>query len=371
MGTGSELNLANDLTIKAQSLKIGSTIEPVLYSGVRTKSLTAGDCDIHSDIIVPSDYGLSVFAAGSTVWLKGYNSYTRGGAQPYCPTLVANVTGSQAVYWDSTVGGTDATDATWTTATDADGTYTTAPFAATQSFDSRVNGFRPMLLGRFVDDLNSPSWVCLGDSIGAESTDNNSDMNEAQRIHGTAMWHRMMRNADGSYCPAVINLSRGGVPANIYLNGTKAKQFYKYARHGGDETGTNTLSTTANLTGLNTLKSNCTTNWGEMLAEGVEDILRTHLLPRTTSTDSYATAANQTYNTGWGPTEFSQQFNDWCDSELIAGNVQWVLPNMACRDATFPLKWKSPSQTTDGTHPLTVSHEALGVENRLVTINII
>lgn len=97
-------------------------------------------------------------------------------------------------------------------------------------------------------------------------------------------------------------------------------------------------------------------------------IIRTKLLPRTNSTDSWTTdGANQTYQTNWGAASYSSQFNTWVDARLADTSVDAVVDANALR-AADPLKFvvngTANYATNDGTHPSPTTHELLAVELR-------
>ncbi len=89
--------------------------------------------------------------------------------------------------------------------------------------------------------------------------------------------------------------------------------------------------------------------------------------PRTTSTDAFATAVNQTPLPGFAPGGIREQFNTWLDTQVSTGNVAGVIDCNAglWADAGTPSVW-APGQTTDGVHPVSAAHIAAATRIRAV-----
>src|SRR5262249_9148167 len=85
------------------------------------------------------------------------------------------------------------------------------------------------------------------------------------------------------------------------------------------------------------------------------------IMPRTTSSDSWATAANQTSVSGFGVGELRDQFNAWVLTQVGGGLLDVVIdPNPYVEDQSHPSKWISNNSanypTTDGVHPSSALH---------------
>ncbi len=353
-GTG-ESNMPNNYAIEEMSLEANGVVVPVTFSASRSKTITAGDVDVQSDPILPSAFGLSEFAYAAIIWVKGIASVASAGQSlPYTTAKSNEYTNSQVAWWDSTANTVSSTDVT--------GVYTISG----GSFDARLAGIRPIVLGRPVSDV--PSFVTIGDSIVDASTDSAS-MSTDLKIHGVAFIQRSMRSTSNTdYLPS-LNMGRSATSSTHASGGTRIKQFYKYARFGIDEYGTNNMPSTGSS--LSPLQSSCTTNWTDMRNAGVEKIIRTKYLPRCTSTDNFTTVANQTYMSAWGIGESSDLMNSWFATELIAGHIDYLLSMDGCRDLSLPLKWRTAAPETtanytaaDSTHPSSQGHEFLAEELR-------
>jgi len=350
-----ESNLPNNYSILELSLEANGIVVPVTYGGSRTQAITAGDVDIQSDAILPSDFGLSQFSYADIIWVKGIASVaSTGQSLPYSTAKVNEYSGSQAGWWDSTANSVSSTDVT--------GVY----IITGGSFDSRATGMRPIIFGRPLTDI--PSFVTIGDSI-ADASNDSASMSGTLKIHGVAFIQRSMRStSDTDYLPS-LNMGRSATGSTSVSAGTRVKQYYKYARFGIDEYGTNNMPSTGSS--LTPLQSSCTTNWTDMRNAGVEKIIRTKFLPRCTSTDNFTTVANQTYMSAWAPGESSDLMNQWFATELSAGHIDYLISMDGCRDASLPFKWRTASPETtanytaaDSTHPSSQGHEFLAEELR-------
>jgi len=357
MATAGEEAMPNSYAIAEISIETNGVVVPVTYSGVRGKTIATTDVDIHSDVILPSAFGLSEFSYGAIIWVKGIVSVPTAGQQfPYTSVKNSDYTNSQVGYWDSTANTVSSTDVT--------GVYTITG----GSFDVRTNGYRPMVLGRPVVDR--PSFITIGDSIADISTDSTTIPVDL-RIHGLGFIQRSMRSTvNDDYLPS-LNMARSGTPSTAASGGTRIKQFYKYARFGIDEYGTNNMPAAG--ASLTSLQTSCTTNWSDMRAAGIEKIIRTKFCPRCTSTDTFTTVANQTYMSAWGPGESSDLMNSWFGTELIAGHIDYLITMDGVRSPSFPLKWRTAVPETvaqytgaDATHPSSQGHEFLAEELRPV-----
>jgi hypothetical protein len=85
------------------------------------------------------------------------------------------------------------------------------------------------------------------------------------------------------------------------------------------------------------------------------------VMPSTTSTDSWATAANQTPVAGFEVGGKRDQYNSWLDTKFADGTIDALIdPNPYVEDQSNKSKWVTTGAanypTTDGTHPSTAVH---------------
>lgn len=359
-GTVEEL-VPNSFSVLEMSLELNGTVVPVRYGGARNKALASGDVDVQSDPVLPSSYGLSKFSYGDVIWLKGIVSCPAGGNLPVTPARFDAYTGGQVFWWTSSINTVSSTDVA--------GTYTVTG----GSTDTRITGYRPIVLGRPLAD--GPSFITVGDSIGESMTDNDYLMTSSTdplKMHGLAFVQRSMRAATNTSFLPSLNMARSATSPSAVVNGTRVKKFYKYARFGIDEYGTNAVPPTFGGD-LGPLQTTFRTLWSEMRSAGIEKIIRTKLLPRCNSTDSFMTVANQTPHANWGAGAPADLLNQWFDAELLAGRIDSVVAMNNVRSSADPHKWKTDSPETtanftaaDGTHPSGRGHELMAQELRPV-----
>ena len=223
---------------------------------------------------------------------------------------------------------------------------TAGTWSATSRGSNQNVASSPIIIGR--PTLNYPSVIFLGDSIGASRDDLVGD---AYGNHGFARGLQSA-SANGHAIP-YANLCRSGERASVIANGNAIHrmQFLEYASHAFCNHGTNDAQQGRTFAQL---KADLTLLWASIRARGVSPwhIL---LMPRTTSSDSWATVANQTVVAGFEIGGVRDQINTWITAQvgtLIDGIVD---PNSVVEDQTSHGKWVATGATfyatTDGIHP--------------------
>jgi hypothetical protein len=354
--TGGEQDVGNDFTIADQSIEIGGVTVPVTYSGGRSLVVTNGGLDIQSDAISPASFGLSKFDYGTVLWIKTRISLASSAHHiPYSSENVGSTnsggaSGSQVSWYDPAN--------TTVSSTDTAGVYTTTG----TSPSTRVSGYRSIIWSRFVND--GKSFVTVGDSIAQNINDGGTPYS----VHGGGYVQRSMHSATGTDLLPNLNLARSGSGSGAIVgSNTKIRQLYKYARLGIDEYGTNNMDTT-------TLRTDLQAIWSHMRAAGIEKIVRMKYLPRTTSTDSWATESNQTYRSGgkWQTGGDADLNNQWFDT-LVPSTLDVVVATttaQAAADGGDAWKWRVNGTAnyvnSDDTHPDSDGHEFIATTLRPV-----
>lgn len=341
-----EVAVANAFAIESCALEIGATVTPMTFSGGRSKTLNSGDSDVKTDEVP------LVVARGTSGWVRGIASISASGQLvPFCARATSDVAGSQAAWYDPAV--------TTASSVDAVGEFTTTGTAP----ELRTTTLCPIVLGRPV--ANTVAVLAVGDSIGEGAGDSS-----AAGIHGKGFVQRAMHDVSGDNPIPCINFSRTGNDAPDVLGGnTRWRDFIKYANTAIEEYGTNDLGATGSGT-VTTIQSNISTLWDLLRANGITTIIRTELMPRTSSTSGdWLSEADQTVNTNWGAGEKSEQMNAWFAAQLGSG-VEHVVSMAGVRDQTVPQKWitngAADYPTADGTHPAPAAAELAAVALRAV-----
>lgn len=357
-GSGAgETSLANGYTVVEAAIEnAGGTIStPVRFGGGRSITINAGDNDIHSDAVLPAAFGPQ-WAAGTQYWIKAKLQVpTTSGVLPYSDRAVSSVSGSQVAWYDPA--------ATTVSSADTPGAFTSTGTAP----GSRANGPCPMVLGHPVVD--GPSFIGVGDSIMAITADAGAN---TSAVNGVGFFQRAMHDAGTATTnlrPS-INMARVGAASTHYTGAnTRWQAFAAYAKYAVTELGTNDIGTSSStLPGV--LEPDEAAIWSALRAKGVQKIVRTKLIPRTSSTDAWATVANQTPYPGFVTGGAAEQFNAWIDGKLADGTIDYVVAMSSTRDSAVPQKWpangSANSQTSDGTHPVAAYHELMAGELRPV-----
>lgn len=343
----------NDIEITDMALEneAGTVVVPVYFGGSRSITLINGTSNIQSDAIDPASFSLAQFTKGEKYFLKG--KITVSSAAHYIPYTQRyygdNSSEDQVVTFDP--------GSTTCSSTDTAGKYTQTGTA----FTVKNNGYQPIVLGTPLDST-VPAYIIVGDSIADYANDNST-----AGLGGRAFGLRAMHDAGAVTNPIpALNVARYGSASNLAYYGGKWKAFIKYTNRAIEEYGTNDIGTGTPPT-LTDVEDRIVEIWASLKRNGVSKIIRTKLLPRTTSTDSWQTEANQTYQTNWGVGESADLLNDWLETKLADASIEALTEGTTAR-GTDPLKWvvdgSSSYATSDGTHPGATVHEFLAVEIR-------
>lgn len=276
--------------------------------------------------------------AGSNFWTRTFVEVTAG--QAYPKWALANVYGSWSEATSESVGETSKTN--------------------TGTITGSGSGFWPAKIIAAEPIAPTPSVGVIGDSIsiGSGSTSDKGYIQNA--IYDLVPW---------------INVGVSGEQAQSFASSTLS---FRYALLAGCthiicEFGVNDLDsgrTAANL------KTDLIAIWSRFALGGAK-VFQTTITPMTTSSDSWATLANQTVK-AWEAERVA--FNDWLrDGAPMSGTSAAAIGTVGALragDAGHPLadywevadlvesarnsgKWNAPGWTSDGTHPTTSGHAAM------------
>lgn len=351
---------ANAFTVQGVSLEKGDASQTVVsaFGGSQSKVINPGDNEAVSDAIVPSSFSLGVFAAGSKWWVREQRSVAAAGlkfpvgAIPYVNAGFPNNVGimmdpvTYPAGGGSTLGGTGAFAL-------GGGGWTSLPSPPKAFLMARPAGAAPGV------------WVHIGDSIPTGAGDTPS----AGAASVLGLMSRACWTSDGGAGNiACLNMGSSGAVGSMWqgANAPLAKRLWAYCNRATDNFGTNRFQPTASSDASE--RTAALQNWADLRAAGITKIVRTKLLPRTTSTDAWATTGNQTpLNGSWNPagTHEVYDFNAWLDTQLGVGNgPNTILQLNAPRADTVQanqnfLIWATGPETTDGIHPNTAVHTVL------------
>lgn len=340
MSNGGEGVTTNAITIIDAAIDTGSVTSAATFVANGT-TVAGGAVDFQSDAISPPT-GKTRFTRGEIYGLKLKVSVpaTTG----VLPSMI-NGPGSSVANWQSLRYDPAVTTLS---ATATPGVYTsTGTTPGTSSLQ-----YRPVFLGfPYIDQL---SIIATGDSEIAALTDTC-----ATCINGNGYFQRGLTDLDGISNPRpAINFSLSG-DATSAFNGTNTKwqQYIKYVNSGFNGLGTNEIGGATTFTGTTALQLSIVQL---MRQGGLVRMIRPELFPNTTSTDSFATVANQTGQAGWTPGALASQIITWFSTKLNDAIFTGVLSASDLRDATVPTSWQANGTnffaTPDGKHPSVAYH---------------
>lgn len=315
----------------------GSFTMPVYSTTSVTSSGTVATVSVGTSNPLPTVGGL-VTIAGATP--SGYN-------------------GNKTVTAVDTVARTFSYTVTSGLATPATGTVT---YTATKY--AQAAGYRPILLGTFVTG-DPETWFHGGDSIDTALSDTTSGGGP----WGSGRNARAMRDASGpTGLKAYLSCAVGGSSVTHFTgSNTKTWPYMKYARYALGAHLTNSFGIPGTgKTGAQML-SEMQAWWAKLKEQGIQKILALGAQTRGTTTDSWATEANQTIGAGWQAGGNVEQYYALLPAEIAAGRIDAFLNFQSWRGVD-PNKWvvngSANYATGDSTHPSAAIHALEAAEIR-------
>lgn len=353
-GTSNTANASNTLTVVAMALEDGVTSVPVTKGASRTWDITAGMNDSQGDVILPSAFGYSKFTRGTTLWLKIRFSVATASLKMMSMDArdYHSLTGSQAYCVVPATAGT-------ISSVDALGAFTISGTKVT------VNStYCPIALGT---PIGTPAPIVFGagDSIMAGSTDDTSNP------YGYGFFMRALYDTGAANrILAGCNWARSGTSGSNFNSATSDRCAYwsKYATYAVEEHGTNDFASTGTLITAAQMLTVAQATWTKFKGYGVQKIIRTKLMVRTNSSNSFIDEAGQTaQGVGWDTGGNIQIFNASLAGQITAGNIDAVI-NMNAARGTDVTKWVTNGatfwSTGDGLHPNSPIHPLLATDLR-------
>lgn len=290
--------------------------------------------------------------ANSTFYIR-YAESTEFAAQSVMVGSCGQATGDASIYSPSSVSQIAATGNLTTPSGGTGANYNTSVFIGIPSSPLAAVGF-------------------IGDSIPA-GTGDTSDLTTG----ALGFIQRGLDSVAGNIIPSLGMAEGSWQYAYTTINKSpRIRAFWPFVTHILIELGTNDIVAAATLNQLQTYLTNMVTAaratmspYGKPLKIAVNT-----LFPRTSSTDSWATAANQTPLTGFELGGIRDQYNTWIKTQVGVLIDAVVDVNPYIEDPIAPSKWLtngSPNYPTiDGVHPTSAFHilAATAVNNWALTI---
>lgn len=342
-----EISGANSITIDAglERVDVPQTVMFTFDGGSATKALAAGEWCV-TDPIKASAFGLSNFTANSDFRART-GVVLANGTQgwPYTDSTPEVISGQRTAVSNSASSQISATGALVT------------PSGGISNSTTDANCFSPLaIIGKWTGTPDISVFI-QGDSIMQKALDVADD-----GTVGGGFGVRAMRSVGGRSVPH-INMARSAERAEYYTEAkSRLRRFMmQFCTHMLDEMGVNDVSAGTAAAQIVTYKSipwQHFKRWGK----GSKYIAQTSITTRTTSTDNWATVANQTPVSGFGSGEVREQLN--ASLAALPTNVsQFIDLRSATNDATVPQKWPATGSpygyTGDGTHPSPTAHTSM------------
>lgn len=341
-----EANASNDCRV-SDTLEINGTVVRVQYSSSNDGDLNPGS-NLISDVVTPSQFGLSVFPAGMEIWGKTEMEVAIGEVLLQSrQNAFANVASGEGCVR----AGTGAT-----TQLDTAGPLTTGGGWATAD-----EAYLPLaILGKPTSSMMAVAT--MGASIVYGVDDGSGD---GVQPSGGGFMRRAINHVDGAIKIASVSLARPSEEANTLAGSmTNRLTVMQYINHvilsqgGNDYTQGKTVNGT--ITNVRSIRSQIKT------ANSSAHITELYLFPKTDSTDGWTTQGNQTPRTDFetGGT-WRDAFNDTLVSDVGVNDLDAAFNFTAgvVTDTTNLDRWRTDIQsTTDGTHPSSSAHDDMAVD---------
>lgn len=357
-------NATNDVTLTHAWLERASTgqVVPLTFSGSRQLVLPMNSITPYwlSDPIPASAWTGNSPVRDEVFWLHVEGTVPEGGKLPI---------GTPASY-------AGARFITYPPANDPGIHDIAGPVPTITGSASLVTGLPLIFLGRFTEPGHL-AVIGIGDSI----LDGTGDApNPVPVIAGYGFFNRAALDSNGSNTIATFNLTRHGQTASNWANPNRQFRqtpFLKFANVVVEEYGTNDLAQ-AGTGDPAAILSRVQTIWATARAQGVQKIVRTLLLPRTSSTDAWTTVEGQTPFSNWGAGEKRDTINASLIAALTATDpnhrVDRIVDSLAVlADTTDTGRWRPNGvnkYTTDGTHVSPTGNALLGVALRAALLSL-
>lgn len=323
----------------------------VTFAGSNTGQITNGQNVILSDKVLPSSFGLTSFAAGTSFYVREQRDVTLGQVMS-AESATANMTGESTQL-------SDGASPSQLMNSGALSTPTGGSAVARRLGPTAV-------LGRAVSGSGDIAVLDIGDSLLNGANDTNFP-NGDDGTAGGGFIKRALRSCDGRSVPHLSMAFSGSEAQNFQANMARRSDWMAFCTHLVENYGTNDFGTSGRTAAQ--VYADRQTIWTRFKsrAQGAKRIAALPILIRTNSTDSFATTANQTPRTGFenGGT-FKEPMNANLAAAVTAGYIEEVIDiNPTAADSVATDEWKVTGAanyaTSDGTHPSPAMSELIAV----------
>jgi lysophospholipase L1-like esterase len=326
--TSTLTNTGNTLPIQKLAVHIEGAPKAALvyWNGSRAYTIADGAADVNADEIPASAFGLDEIPGGSIISAKLIAVFSGPAAVPYSNRNPAEGHGTAMYRFDpaqTTMSDTDVPGSfTWTGADPV----------------MRSGGYYPFFLARH-KNKQATALIAIGTSITAAVSD------PADVFGGSAWFQRSLKNF--TVVPGAFNFAISGSTSLAGKDDQRLSAYFKYCTAALIEEPTNDLLNPSALTAAQA-KARVDFRRDQMVAGGIPANKIVLVLPiaQTTSTDGWATEANQVPKAGWGAGEVVQQYKALAQADtrygLVLSREALLGANGLCFKANL---------TPDGLHP--------------------
>ncbi len=343
-----ETPMTDSFTLKSLALECNSNgkVAQVTFNGKTSVVMSAAQAYYDSDPVYPSQLGLQYFPADGQFWLRHFGYTNTANATVPCGNLLTGVaTGNKY----SSFPMTTAVDYTLQS-----GLLPAQIGETNAGVASVVQTFGPTgMIGRF-RKANVQSQCIIGDSIAWGVNDYGSG-GYVGRITGQGPFH-LAAVAAGSDTGTIaqVSLAIVGDIASVYiLNNARRSTYYQYCNVMVEELGINDIGSTGSGV-VATIQANKQTIWAAGRAAGIQKIFVPYYMPRTSSSDTWKTEANETYISAYNSSGKTEQMNTWLSGTMYPGTIDGYDAMNSSRGVD-PYKWvvnnTANYATNDGLHP--------------------
>lgn len=339
--------IGHDVTIAQCYLEKPGGAGPVVqvtFGGQTSAVITDGMNDLQSDVLLPSQFGLTEFPVEASSWfVKMRLNFPSGGGLRYSDSRSNSAFGAGAQHWFYNPSVTTLSNF------NGPGVLTRTGTAA----NNRDTGYTPVVLGAFTPAAHRPTYMTVGSSTAAGSAD-------GKQSFSSGLFSRAMTITERPR--AHLHWAATGSGTTGIMENPKVLYWLKYANTFVDQIGANSVD------GLTFVNHQVALNdiWALARSNGVSKIVRSYYNPRTSSSDSFTTTAGQTPDTHWGVGSRADQLNQWFSEKVSQGVLDAVLPLTAFFAADAPRKWfvnGTPNySTSDGQHAESALHVLAAAE---------
>lgn len=334
---GVDAALGNDVAVRA-AIEISGTTVPCTFDGAQLGTIPDGDAEYISDPIYPSDFSLSVFAAGTQFWTRVEREVALNDKYP-TGDGGAGITGEGTI--EAPTG-------------EPTQVYDTGVLLGTGNWTAFAQRLKPVaVIGRFASP--EVSVVIIGDSIIYSLDDDGGDGIDNA---GGGFAVRALGSVGGRSIPW-CNLALIGDTIERANSAYGRKAIFKYATHLLTNYGTNDLGSRT----FAQIRDDRRTFWTYAKSQGVQHVAQTSIIPKTTGAWSLADGSDQTTATECGSGENRDLLNAQVSTDISGGEDvdeyidvhTGIIENTVAPDA---YKWEAGT-TDDGSHPQPSIHAGM------------